>query len=374
MGRLKKVARKLHLWLGLFSAIPVCIVCLTGALYVFKDQIEDLSEPWRFVKAGSGPALLPSEAMAIAENEVDGFSVSALTYGEPFDALRLDGTDSGNDFTTVWLNPYDGEVLKVIRQEAGSFDFFRFILDGHRRLWLPQEIGRPIVGSCVLLFALALITGIILWWPKTGNRKTLRRLFLIKRDAGSKRLIFDLHNVLGGYFAFVLLLMAGTGLVWSFRWYSEGLYKLTGGKDLKAYKLPCSTVRPARDPVAFPVDELYARLRVSEPEAKEFYIVIPEKKEDVCRVSVVHKRDSYYRTDNLFFDRYTLEELEGEGPYAGRYKEVAFPDRIRRMNLEIHDGRIAGLPGKIIVFLAGLVGASLPVTGWIIWIRKRFKS
>ena len=43
------------------------------------------------------------------------------------------------------------------------------------------------------------------------------------------------------------------------------------------------------------------------------------------------------------------------------------------MNLEIHDGRIWGLPGKIIMFLASLTGASLPVTGFIIWYRKRRK-
>ena len=372
MSKLKKIARKLHLWLGLLSAIPVCIICLTGALYVFKDQIEDLTEPWRFVDASSQPFLLPSESMTIAGKKVNGFSASALTYGEPTDALRIDGTDQENRFITLWLNPYTGDVRKVIRSDANAFNFFRFILDGHRRLWLPVEIGRPLVGSCVLLFAFALITGIIMWWPKIWSRKALRRIFLVKWDAGSRRLTFDLHNVVGIYFAVILLIMAGTGLVWSFRWYSEGLYKLTGGEELKAYKLPASTILPVSDRAVFPVDELYHRLRAAEPEAKEFYMVMPKEETDVCRVSVVHKRDSYYRTDNLFFDRYTLEELEGEGPYAGRYQEATTADRIRRMNLEIHDGRIAGLSGKIIVFLAALVGASLPVTGWILWWRKRF--
>lgn len=370
---LKKIARKVHLWLGLFSAIPVSIVCLTGALYVFKNEIEDLTEPWRFTKISSGIAIQPSEAIGIVNRSLPDYTVTALTYGEPTDALRLDCLGNESDFVSVWLNPYTGGIQKIVRAGDDSSRFFRFILDGHRRLWLPVEIGRPIVGSCVLLFVAALLTGIILWWPKIWSRTAMHRLFKVKWDAGKRRLTFDLHNVVGFYFAFILLIMAGTGLVWSFRWYNEGLYKLTGGEELKAYKLPDSTLPSFPYSVVFPVDELYNRLRKAEPEAKEFYIVIPVKDTDVCRVSVVHKRDSYYRTDNLFFDRYTLTELTGEGPYAGRYREASTPDRIRRMNLEIHDGRIAGLPGQILVFLAGLVGASLPVTGWIMWWRKRKK-
>jgi len=37
------------------------------------------------------------------------------------------------------------------------------------------------------------------------------------------------------------------------------------------------------------------------------------------------------------------------------------------MNYDIHVGAIAGMPGKIIAFLASLLSASLPVTGFIIW-------
>ncbi|WP_370526961.1 PepSY domain-containing protein [Bacteroides sp. 51] len=39
----------------------------------------------------------------------------------------------------------------------------------------------------------------------------------------------------------------------------------------------------------------------------------------------------------------------------------------------IHDGRILGLPGKILAFIASLIGASLPITGFIFWIRRKRK-
>jgi uncharacterized iron-regulated membrane protein len=44
------------------------------------------------------------------------------------------------------------------------------------------------------------------------------------------------------------------------------------------------------------------------------------------------------------------------------------------MNYDIHVGAIGGLTGKIIAFIASLVCASLPVTGFLIWWGKRRKS
>lgn len=379
----KRICRRLHKWLGLVSGGVVVIVCLTGSLYAFKDEIEAATQPWRFVQPGKEAPLPPSEILRRVEPLGEGLRPFALTYGEVGDAIRVDLTGPGGEQAIVWLHPYDGHLLKLVRKEAGDFDFFRFILDGHRRLWLPPAVGRPLVGSCVLLFLLVLITGLVVWWPKVWTRDRLRRLFRIQRNGGGRRLLFDLHVVLGMYAALVLILLAATGLVWSFGWYSRGVYRLTGGGQLKAYKLPVSDTTAVKqasgrpgEPVdelmgVFPVDRLYHRLRAEEPEATGFYIVMPRRPEDVCRVSIVHRRGSYYQTDNRFFDRYSLNELSGEGPYAGRYRTAPLPDRIRRMNLELHDGRIAGWPGKLIVCLAALVGASLPVTGYLIWWNKR---
>ncbi|WP_370871231.1 PepSY domain-containing protein [Algoriphagus sp.] len=45
-------------------------------------------------------------------------------------------------------------------------DFFRLVLDGHFYLWLPSEIGQPMVASFTLVFLVMVISGLILWWPK----------------------------------------------------------------------------------------------------------------------------------------------------------------------------------------------------------------
>lgn len=373
--KFRKVAVSLHLWLGLLSGIVVVVVCLTGCLYVFKDEINDLTQPWRFVAPRSTIPILPSQAIRIADFEVEeDRKATALTYGESGDALSVDYFSFDKGITTVYMNPYDGEVKKTITKQKGDFDFFRFVLNGHRSLWMPAAIGKPIVGYSVLLFLITLITGIILWWPSKWTVKATKRNLRVKWKKGFARLNFDLHKVLGGYAALILIILSFTGLIFGLGWFSESVYFLTsGGKKLQPYTLPKSDTLQVTDHLSESLDRLYVRLQKAEPEAKTFYFALPAQVDDVIRVSVVHKRNSYYQTDNLFFDQYTLKSLEGVGPYAGKYKEVSGANQFRRMNLEIHDGRIGGIFGKVLAFLASLIGASLPVTGFIIWFRKKRK-
>lgn len=44
------------------------------------------------------------------------------------------------------------------------------------------------------------------------------------------------------------------------------------------------------------------------------------------------------------------------------------------MNYDIHVGSILGFPGKVLAFLASLIGASLPITGYLIWYGRKFKK
>ena len=67
------------------------------------------------------------------------------------------------------------------------------------------------------------------------------------------------------------------------------------------------------------------------------------------------------------------QEIEVTHPY-GKYKNASVADKIMRMNYDIHVGAIGGIPGKIIAFIASLFAASLPVTGFMIWLGRKKKS
>ncbi len=369
---LRKVSRILHLYLTELSCIVVFIVCITGCIYVFKNEITDWTQPWKFITPQEKAVLLPTEILAISNQEVPSVEPSAITYGEPFDAVFVDYFSKTEGMSTVYINQYTGQVIKTIVKKPDDFDFFKFILSGHRSLWLPPKIGKPIVGYGVLCFAIILITGIILWWPKKWDKAAIKRSFTLKKKASFLRKNLDLHKVLGIYSVPILLILSLTGLIWSFNWFSNSVYYATsGGKKLTPYTLPKSEVKSDAKSETLALDQLFIQLKKEEPHAKTFYYALPYDSEGVIRVSIVHERGSYYKTDNLFFDQYTLKSLQGSGPYAGKYTEVSSADQLRRMNYDIHTGQIFGLFGKIVVFIAGLIGASLPVTGFIIWYRKK---
>ena len=362
---MRKISKKIHLWLALTSGWIVCIVCITGALYAFKDEIIAYNEPWRFVESSSDTPILPQNALDIA-NSSSGFDKPfAITYGQSDDALIVDYYQNG--MTTVFINPYTEEEIKTVSNKPSDFDFFTFVLRGHRTLWLPTALGRPIVGWSVVLFVITLITGFILWIPKKW--RYLKNNFKIR----SRAKLYSLHTSIGGVFFIFLLIASITGLTWSFTWFSKFTYAISGGGELKPYILPQSDLERSSDKPTSLLDQLYVDLKAKNPQASTFYFALPQDSLGVFRVSIVHKKNSYYQTDNLFFDQYSLSPLMGQGPYAGKYTEVGLADKLVRMTLEIHDGRILGVFGKTIAFLSSLSGAILFITGFIYWRKRRKK-
>ena len=74
--------------------------------------------------------------------------------------------------------------------------------------------------------------------------------------------------------------------------------------------------------------------------------------------------------DYLYFDRYTGEKLSGHFKY-GLYQNASFFNQLHTLVYAVHLGSILGLTGRFLVFIAALVGASLPITGFFIWWNKK---
>ncbi|MNE71480.1 hypothetical protein D3C80_1673570 [compost metagenome] len=99
---------------------------------------------------------------------------------------------------------------------------------------------------------------------------------------------------------------------------------------------------------------------------------MPENAKSAIEVAINPDTETYWKADYLYYDQYTLKEMEVQHSY-GKLANAGIADKIMRMNYDIHIGAIAGLPGKIMAFLASLVAASLPITGFIIWRGKKKK-
>lgn len=365
----KKTIAQLHLWLGLTSGLVVIIVAITGCIYAFQHEIQELTQSYRFVEPQEKPFLPPFEIREIADAELPGKHIHGISYEGKDRAVKAIYFSYKAYYDFVYINPYTGEVLKVKDEYA---DFFRIILDGHFYLWLPHEIGQPVVASFTLIFVIMLISGIILWWPRTKKGK--RKKFKIKWNGRWRRKNYDLHSVMGFYVMIIALVLALTGLTWGFEWFRDGLHAAAGGEKSLVYTEPHSdtTATAVYSGKIHPVDYLWHKARNNFRNAATIEMHFPATKTSPIHVAVNPDASTYWKIDYLYYDQYTLEEIPADHIYS-RFHEATAADKLLRMNYDIHTGAIIGLPGKILAFFASLIVASLPVTGTLLWIGRRKK-
>ncbi|GGG92235.1 PepSY-associated TM helix domain-containing protein [Pedobacter zeae] len=381
----KRINNWLHLWLGLISGVIVLIVCLTGCIWVFNEEITGLLEPNTKVAWQDKPVVKPSELMRIAAKLYPEKVPSYANYQQGrainlnLRAANAAPRDRRTGNTILKVNPYTGEVISTEVHQPGESDFFRFILNGHRFLWMPAQIGRPIVNYGTLIFVVLLITGLIWWYPKKWNQSTRDKSFKIKWGASFKRVNLDLHNVLGFYALLFLLAIALTGMVYGIKWYSEGIYWVTsGGEKLAAYKRldSDSTLKGTGYTPEKAMDVAWNRVIARHPESMGFYYSFADTADAkaAINITVYPNKGQFYNSQGYTFDQHTLQELKRQDAYSVAYAQASFGQKLRKMNYDIHVGSILGFPGKVLAFLASLIGASLPITGFLVWYGRKFKK
>lgn len=371
MANTRKTIRKIHLWLGLITSLPVFVVSLTGAIYAFEAEIRDLTQEYRHVEPRQLSMLPPSVLREEAHAAYPDHHLHSLAYGAADKAVEAVFYEPDPlVYRGVYLDPYTGDVIGKV---DFTHEFFWVILQGHYYLWLPPVIGQPLVAYSTLIFFFILITGLYLWWPKNKKVRKQRLRFSWKSTTRWRRKNFDLHTVLGFYAWIFALVFALTGLIWGITWIGASVYTMAGGEKSLQYYEPQSVTVERPIPLNENMDVLWKELSDQYPHADHIDMHIPTSDSASIYVNIKHSKGTYWRTDFRFFDQHTMEELETQSIY-GKMENATPADKLIRMNYDIHVGAILGFPGKVLAFLASLVIASLPVTGILIYFGRKRKK
>ena len=223
------------------------------------------------------------------------------------------------------------------------------------------------------MFLVMLVTGLILWWPRRSSRGRagwLRAKLTVRWSARWKRVNYDLHSVFGLYVLLLALVVAVTGLVWSFPWVDKAIYWAATGGGQKHTPDPPKSRLPQAGTAAgggmAAIDLAYAESVRRVPEADRFSFEMPKEATSPLSVWAVvvgnGSESSSYRWSGLYFDRYTAALLETE-----LYADLDRGKKLSLMNYSIHVGKILGLPGQLLALAVCLVVAGLPVTGFLLW-------
>jgi uncharacterized iron-regulated membrane protein len=345
----------------------VFIVSITGAIYAFQEEILDLTQEFRYVQTSNKEALPPSDLIAKANVKNPNKHVHAVMYHSGDRSAKViyySFEEEYYDF--VYINPYNGEVLEVFDVKNS---FFGWILSGHFNLWLPHEIGVPIIATSTFIFLLIIVSGLFLWWPRNKNNK--KQKFRIKWNAKWRRKNYDLHSVFGFYAMIFALLFATTGLMWGFHWFRDSVYAVaSGGDKFVEYYEPTSLI--ATNIQAPGIDRAWGEMNERYPNAEWIEVHIPHDSIHCIAANANPDASTYWKTDYLYFDQQTLETKPVDHQY-GRLDDANFANTVMRMNYDIHVGGILGLPGKILMCLFSLTIASLPITGFLIWYGRKYK-
>lgn len=363
MTILKKINAWLHLWLGLTSGIIVFIVALTGCILVFEQEFKSLTQPWLHAERPvNAPYLLPSVirekvSPLFPEKEISGI----WYYGHEKTAKVSMNSDS-----SVFVNPYDGKVVAIVHEE----DFFHWVLEGHTELWIEAKIGETGIGEAIvsyatLIFFILLITGLILWWPKKWNKSNRDKSFKIKWSARFKRINYDLHNVLGFYSLLVALIITITGLSMSFAWMSKSIYWLSsaGGTQAPYVKAISDTTKAVSNSLMRNVDIAFQKgiTEIGTYNKDAIIVSFPDELSEPIPLCTDMYNGSWRY---VYLDQHTLKELPSTQVHIDKLK---LADWLRRTNYALHVGAIGNLPTKILYFLASLICATLPITGFYVW-------
>ena len=390
------------MWLSVPFGLIITLVCFSGAMLVFENEVNEWFRRDLYYVETVKESPLPMDKLLekVATTLPDSVAVTGVSISsDPGRAYQVSLSKPRR--ASLYVDQYTGEV-KGKSERSG---FFMFMFRMHR--WLLDSMnpgnegifwGKMIVGVSTLLLVFVLISGIVIWWPRT--RKALKNSLKITATKGWRRFWYDLH-VAGGMYALIFLLaMALTGLTWSFPWYRTAFYKVFGvevqqraaqGHEQKSdaqkrdtklaahreKKREGNEVRKgerSRRPennhsdmysVTSPFvywQEIYDKLRRQNPEYKQISI-------SSGTASVSFNRFGNQRAS----DRYSFNTDNGEFTETSLYQHQDKSGKIRGWIYSVHVGNWGGMFTRILTFIAALLGAALPLTGYYLWIKRLIK-
>ena len=354
---MRKIFRDLHLWLSVPFGIIITLTCLSGALLVFEKEVERAVRPELYKAEAEGRQPLPVDSLMYLASAAlpPGQHATGITIPRAKDEAWRVGISTSRR-SALYIDPYTGRVTGRYERLpffAWTARLHRWLLDSRPKgsgvFW-----GKIIVGTSTLLFVVILLTGVVLWWPRT--KRALKSSLSIPIRKGWQRGIYALHVTGGMYALLLLLILALTGLTWSFNWYRTGFYRLFGVTSVRSMghgNIPRATTDFRH------WQTIYRTLADKQPDFRQISITPGQ-------ASVSHHRYGNTRA----VDRYRFDPSTGQIKQEILYKELPTSGRIRGCIYSVHVGSWGGLFTRILTFGAALLGATLPLTGYYLWFKR----
>lgn len=392
MRRVRQILFWSHLFLGATAGLVILIMSATGAALALKPQVLEFLERDVRVVSPEGTRLPPSAVVDIVKRASPEAAPQSITVKREATAAVSASLGRGE---TLYVNPYTGAVLGTGAPRATAF--FQWLTDWHRWLGADAEARAPwrrMTGASNAAFLMLALSGLYLWWPRQFSLRHFGAVLWFRRTSTSRARDFNWHNVIGFWCLPAIIVMTLSGVVISYPWASNLVYRLTGspvperggrggparGSSVNNEQQPVG-VRPASPDVA-PVeiaslDQLWSRAEAQVPTWSTLSLRLPSRPGGPAAFTI---------TDGASWNAFarsqlTLNGVSGEVMQWQPYEGSSLGQKWRGWLRFAHTGELGGLTGQVIAGIGCMGGVMLVYTGlalafrrlwnWSLWKRAR---
>ncbi len=348
---MRSVLLLIHRWLGVLTGAIIFIIAVTGSALVFEGAIDRGLNPGLY-RVAPRTATLPLDTLIARAQSV--------ARGAPVRSLQL-ARAPGRAYMAqagamqIFIDPFTGRVLGT--RATADFDrsLPRVLHRMHTSLLAPRRGGGAVVVVCTIAALLLVMTGVIIWWRE--------KLWRIVWGASWKRVVYDLHHLLGILAALVLLVITSSGTIIHFESLGKAIAGIGSGPPAPA---PQQIARDAGAALVS-IDSITRAAQRTLPDASLTFVNFDATP---TRPAVVGMRYPEDRTpagrSRVYVDRFTGSVLRAD---ATRQAPAGL--KLANQMRSVHTGDILGPPTQMIWLLSAIILASQAVTGLMMWYHMR---
>jgi len=199
-----------HFYAAVYVLPLMVVLALSGALFLFKPQVERWEER-AFRNLPASGAVAPSSQVMMALASEPGARLAYYRLPERAgDAAAVHLALASGGMTDVFVSP-QGKVLGTIDPEGRIIEIDRRI---HGQLLLGKR-GSWLVELAASWAIVMVVTGLYLWWPRGRG---VAGVLWPRLSRGRCAFWRDLHAVTGFWVAGLTLVLLFTGLPWADVW------------------------------------------------------------------------------------------------------------------------------------------------------------
>lgn len=359
-----------HSWVGIVCGLALFIAFYAGAITMFETPLQRWATPPTQLAPPPSLADTPKlieKVLAAHPEAAKSYQVHLITSPEqPARVSWTTGTRRAPGPTYQASLAPDG-ALQVSTQEPSPVAELVDVL--HQQVGLPfeHEVAMPIMGVIALLYAVAIISGIIALLPSL-----VKDLFALRLGKNVKRMWLDLHNLLGVFSLPFHIIMALTAVVFAFH---DQFYDAQGAVQ-KIGAAPPKREAHGKPPsgAMLPPAELAKRIEAQLPGFTLHTISYENNPKEGVHGHIQGSDPRY----GMRAPTYTIGEID---PRDGRITEADYLPRLQDGwfativgFFALHFGSYGGAPVRWAYFFLGLAGAFLFYSGNLLWIESRRKK